>query len=213
MKRSRSNYKEYGKLLIRAPAQFKTKFDSKGRECTKCGVYKVWNEFPEHTRSATGRASSCKKCKMENRPARHYAREKYCAKKHKEKLKKSDPFLVRARNIRSSLMRRARTDGLDRKDIPKAEEIKQWLLDQRPLKCYYSGEDVDLFDMQIDHKVPVKRGGEHRLSNLCVSSQKMNTAKGALTEEEFKELLSLINKWEDKGESLLTRLRQGFFGR
>jgi len=34
-----------------------------------------------------------------------------------------------------------------------------------------------------------------------------------MTDIEFKELLSVINSWEDNGEYLLMRLRQGFMGK
>lgn len=190
-------------------------FDEDGRVCTCCGEYKLWREFNTHTRSTTGYTSNCKVCKKNKRKSkgRDYRREKYCAKKHKETLKKKDPFLVRARNIRSSLMTRARKLDLDREEIPTAEEIKAWLVNQKPLKCYYSGQDVDLWKMHIDHKVPLNRGGGNSLGNLCVTDAKMNSAKGAMTEQEFKELLRVTSSWEDKGEYILSRLRMGHFGK
>jgi len=192
-----------------------THFDEDGRVCTSCGKYSLWELFPVSTKTSTGRASQCKVCKRKKRKSkgRDYRREKYCARKHREVLKKSDPYLVRSRNIRSSLMTRARKLDMDRSEIPKAEEIKIWLVNQKPLTCYYSGVNVDLWKMHIDHKVPLNRGGSNSLDNLCVTDAKMNPAKGAMTEKEFKSLLRLINSWEDKGDYLLSRLRMGHFGK
>lgn len=65
--------------------------------------------------------------------------------------------------------------------------------------------------MTIDHKIPLQRGGTNSLDNLCLASASMNRAKGTLTHTEFIDLLALINTWEDKGKSLLTRLKQGHF--
>jgi 5-methylcytosine-specific restriction endonuclease McrA len=190
-------------------------FDQDGRICTACGEYKIWEEFNRHSRSTTGRTSQCKQCKHKKRKSkgRNYRREKYCAKEHKRELKKSDPYLVRSRNIRSSLMARAKKLQLDRGEIPTAEEIKAWLVNQKPLTCYYTKQTVDLWKCHIDHKVPLRRGGSNSLKNLCVTDAKANSAKGMMTDKEFESLLRLINKWEDSGEYLLSRLRMGHFGK
>jgi 5-methylcytosine-specific restriction endonuclease McrA len=94
---------------------------------------------------------------------------------------------------------------------PSREELENWLRSS-DLKCYYSGEQLGLFTLHVDHKQPLVRGGTNALNNLCFASPHMNTAKGNMTEKEFKSLLKLISKWEDKGESLLRRLKQGHFG-
>jgi 5-methylcytosine-specific restriction endonuclease McrA len=195
--------------------KLETSFDEHGRVCTSCGVYKKWAEFNTHRRSTTGKTSSCKKCKNLKRKSapRDIKREKYCAKIHRKNLKKCDPYLIRARSIRSSLMRRGRENDLDRTNIPTAEVIKSWLEEQKPLKCYYSGIDVDLWKMHIDHKVPLSRGGSNCLSNLCVTDSKINSAKGAMTEDEFVALYELISSWEDGGTYVLSRLRMGHFGK
>lgn len=192
-----------------------TAFDEDGRVCTSCGEYKLWDQFNTHNRSKTGKTSQCKSCKKAKRKSkgRDYRREKFCAKEHNKKLKQNDPYLLRSRNLRSSLMVRAKKLGMDRSEIPTAEEIKEWLLAQRPLTCYYTGVEVSLWDMHIDHKIPLKRGGRNCLSNLCVTDSKANSAKGAMTEKEFKELLRVISAWEDGGTYLLSRLRMGHFGK
>lgn len=199
------------KLKIRTPKQFKTPFNDMGRECTACGEFKIWEDFPLHLRSTTKRASKCKFCKKQDRPARGIKREVYCAKKHLQALKESDPIEMKARLVRGSLLSRARKNPDLKRDTPTKEEIKSWLEKQKPFKCYYSGVDIKVFDAVLDHKQPVQLGGRNTLDNLCITNKKHNTSKGWLTEKEYKDLLHLISTWEDRGEGLLKRLRQGFY--
>lgn len=198
-------------MKVTNPRQFKTVFSEEGRECTACGEFKKWEDFTVHSRSATGRTSKCKKCKKEDRPARNFTREKYCAKVQKEKIKKSNPLLFKARAIRSKLIARTGKDDPRRASTPVVADIVEWLKTIQPFVCYYSGVPITLDKCHVDHKEPFDRGGTNELSNLCLTSPKMNTAKGGLNEKEFKSLLILIQTWEDKGEGLLRRMRQGFY--
>lgn len=197
------------KISPRCIKQFKTKISDKGRECTACGLFKVWDDFTTANKSHTKKTSLCKECKKLKRKPRNIEKEKYCYKKNRELLKKTDPLLVKARLIRASLLNRARKFPEIRSSTPSSTQIKEWLSKQS-LVCHYSGEEIDLWKMHIDHKVPPFRGGDNSLKNLALSSAKMNSSKGQMTETEFKELLALIKGWEDKGEKLLIRLRQGF---
>jgi 5-methylcytosine-specific restriction endonuclease McrA len=207
--------RSYPKNPLGLKKTLETDFDEDGRVCTACGEYRIWEEFPVHSRSTTGRASQCRKCKAAKRRSkgRDIRKEAYCARKHKAKLKESDPYLVRARNIRSSLMNRARKLDLPRDEIPLAEDIKAWLVNQKPLECYYSKKPVDLWKCHIDHKTPLRRGGTNKLNNLCVTDAKVNSAKGMMTEREFKDLMRTVEKWEDHGEYIMSRLRMGHFGK
>lgn len=96
--------------------------------------------------------------------------------------------------------------GLTIDQIPKISEIKEWLEKQYPYSCYFTEEKLGR-DFGVDHKIPVARGGSFMLDNLCITSMFINGAKGVMTEEEFKQLLKIISTWEDKGKSLLVRLR------
>jgi 5-methylcytosine-specific restriction endonuclease McrA len=197
-------------LKITNPKQFKTVFDDRGRVCTKCLNYKTWDNFFVAKKTATGFQSECKQCKVEKRKInRNTEKEKYCAKKRRQEVKTLYPILAKARNLRGSLLARSTDPGV-KQTAPSVAELEQWLTRGEYI-CYYSGEVLSLDDLTIDHKIPIKRGGTHELSNLCIASNKMNSAKGALTSDEFIELLLLIKNWEDGGDLLLRRLRQGFF--
>lgn len=126
-------------------------------------------------------------------------------KKYREDIKKSDPLLHKSRQLQSNWRGRAKKYGLDISF--KASEIKTWLESQKPFKCYYTGEAVEEDSLGIDHKTPISRGGTFDFDNMVVTSKYVNGAKGDMTDEEFWELLNVIVKWEDKGKSLLIRLR------
>lgn len=127
-------------------------------------------------------------------------------------LKDTDPLKYRARSIRSSLLGRlrklARPDLKD--DTPTIPEIETWLT-KWDGKCYYFKTNIGLLKCHIDHKIPIKRGGTNEFKNLCVTHPHANLAKGDMTETEFNQILRIISKWDDKGKSLLNRLKQGKF--
>lgn len=84
----------------------------------------------------------------------------------------------------------------------------KWLNSQYPYKCYLTGKPLDRNKMQADHRKPVSRGGNFTLANIGLTNSDMNAMKADMLEEEFKQLLSLVADWEDKGESLFKMLRK-----
>lgn len=93
--------------------------------------------------------------------------------------------------------------------MPTTAAIEKWLRRNHPFKCYYTGEELD-WQIQIDHKIPISRGGKWALSNLCITSGILNSAKGTMTDLEFKQLLGVVLTWEDKGKILIQRLAASF---
>jgi 5-methylcytosine-specific restriction endonuclease McrA len=94
---------------------------------------------------------------------------------------------------------------------PTTTELYDWLKGS-DLRCVYSGMQLTIDNITVDHRTPIARGGTNELTNLAICSHHMNTAKGSMTEYEFRVLLELISGWDDKGASLLKRLKQGHFG-
>ena len=178
--------------------------------CTKCLKYKIWNDFFTSSKTATKKQSECKECKLNKRQGtRNYDRELYSAKKRRQQIKKEKPILYKARDLRSRLLSRSKDPGI-KQTTPTVLELEKWLTKDSYI-CYYSGIDLKLDEVTVDHKIPLNRGGTNELDNLCICSNHMNTAKGTMTSEEFIELLLLIQKWEDNGARLLRRLKQGYF--
>ena len=58
------------------------------------------------------------------------------------------------------------------------EDIKK----EHDYKCYYCGEKKEL---EIEHKIPVSRGGKFERENIVPSCKLCNRKKGTMTAEEF----------------------------
>lgn len=55
------------------------------------------------------------------------------------------------------------------------------------LKCYLTGTPINILedDYQLDHILPVSKGGTNKLSNMAISCVAANQMKGGLTNEEL----------------------------
>ena len=135
---------------------------------------------------------------------------KACSKKYRQQhtanLKEHDFHKYKATQFRSNRIRKAKQMGVDIKEVPSRLDIIDWLNKKYPYTCYFTGEALDR-KFGVDHMIPIARGGSFGLSNLCITSPFLNGAKGAMTVDEFKQLLKLISKWEDKGKGILARLQ------
>lgn len=197
------------KITPRNPRQFKTEFDDTGRVCTKCGEFKLWKDFTKCSKVITGKTSDCKLCKSLHKKAHKGSWKRWSSVTRRKELKVTDPFKLKARSLRASLMRRSTSPEL-RESAPNAATLENWFKTSE-LICHYTGEVLTAKTVTVDHRVPLTRGGNNSLDNLCFASHHMNTAKGSLTEDEFLQLLDLVSTWEDKGKGLFRRLKQGWF--
>jgi CRISPR/Cas system Type II protein with McrA/HNH and RuvC-like nuclease domain len=119
------------------------------------------------------------------------------------------PTLSKARNLRSSLLKRI-TPEL-KSTTPSVEELHK-LFRKQPLICYYTKEAISLDDVSIDHLQPLNRGGDNSMGNLVVTTVRMNQIKGRLPCKEFIDLLKLVNTWDsDITKDFLARLQHGYF--
>jgi 5-methylcytosine-specific restriction endonuclease McrA len=62
-------------------------------------------------------------------------------------------------------------------------EVREYLLDKWGRKCAYCGKTT--VPLEVEHIVPISRGGTNRVSNLTISCRKCNLKKGDQTAEEF----------------------------
>jgi hypothetical protein len=62
------------------------------------------------------------------------------------------------------------------------------LLETQDYLCAISGVRLDLQTAELDHKIPVARGGTNALRNLQWIHKDVNRCKGTLTNEEFIEV-------------------------
>jgi len=128
------------------------------------------------------------------------------AKKSTNPLKKKNWFQWKASQVRSSWRSRARKYGHNLDDVPSRIQIQEWLESQDPLKCYITGSFISPEVVELDHKIPLIRKGKLSLENVGITSRWYNNVKGQMTEKEFRSLLKVVSKWEDKGQALFKRL-------
>jgi 5-methylcytosine-specific restriction endonuclease McrA len=95
--------------------------------------------------------------------------------------------LGRARRLLHDHRTRAKKDGAAL-DYGLAE-LRQ-LLESSPC-CQYCRLPVG-WNVSLDHRTPISRGGKHQLSNLAVCCSRCNSLKGMATESEFRELLRFL---------------------
>lgn len=58
--------------------------------------------------------------------------------------------------------------------------------------CAYCGCELDYKDMQVDHMIPISRGGADELSNMLPACRSCNHYKATLGVEGFRQYLSRI---------------------
>jgi len=64
-------------------------------------------------------------------------------------------------------------------------EIYRKAKEDPKVRCYICDELIVLGDRQVDHILPVSKGGKTRPSNLAIACSKCNLSKGAKTPEEM----------------------------
>lgn len=117
-----------------------------------------------------------------------------------------DPVLLRARNLRASLLKRV---GPELKlSTPTILNLEKWLRLPNYI-CHYCLKEIVLEDAQVDHKTPISKGGGNMIENLCIACVDCNICKGEMKSEEYRELMEIVKIWEDGGKYLFTRLRRG----
>jgi len=71
------------------------------------------------------------------------------------------------------------------------EKDFQILWDKQNGECYFTGQKLDN-TANIDHIIPVKRGGTHELSNLRWTTKQVNFMKRDMLDEEFLNVVKAI---------------------
>lgn len=52
-------------------------------------------------------------------------------------------------------------------------------------ECFYSGDSLTFKNVSLEHRVPLCRKGGHVMSNVVLSTKRINRMKGTMTDEEF----------------------------
>ncbi len=126
--------------------------------------------------------------------------------------KLADPLKVRAQSARGSWLKRCKEKGWPAEVIPSRADIESWLRGRfasGTAVCTYSGAVLKPGDdWELDHAIPLDRGGSPALDNVVICTKQMNQAKGNLPFPMFVEMLFMMDAWPNLDrKNLLTRLR------
>lgn len=117
-----------------------------------------------------------------------------------------------ARQWRASCKVRAEKIGLALASMPTIDEVEAHLKAAGDHCCYCQVKFASAKPRRpnMDHKLPISRGGGAEVENLALCCHRCNQIKGECTAEEFLALRGLVATWADKGKSLFVRLQWGF---
>ena len=75
----------------------------------------------------------------------------------------------------------------DRRKLTQAE--RKTVLDRFCGRCAYCGKPITMQELNVDHLVPIRKGGEDMLYNMYPSCRSCNQAKSTLDIEQFREFV------------------------
>ena len=146
--------------------------------CSKCNQSKPLDSFYKNPLSKNGYRSQCRQCELSTRAANHI----------KNKRDNEAYFWrMKAKYVNDSRFRTISSKCQMEKKIQPSELAKLYSLN--PF-CSYCGVDLPKEFIVFDHKIPMARGGEHKIENISVSCKDCNNLKGTRTEIEFVSFLS-----------------------
>ena len=172
------------------------------KTCTRCKEPKELADFNKERGRADGRASHCSECdKKRDRNINKEAKQEYERKRYLEKCGRGLIQPHRKLNIKADTSYEYHKiwrslNGEKRKlakhkrralEVSALGEVsfnieEKLLLGQSGL-CMYC--DKPLIEQQLEHMIPLARGGMHDDSNLCLSCPDCNRRKHTKTAEEF----------------------------
>lgn len=91
---------------------------------------------------------------------------------------------------------RVKRRSLERAASINLRQINKWVAIVRSRQvntCYYCQNSVTLECLHFDHIVPISKGGQHSIENLCVSCKQCNQIKSA----------TLISSWKHHPQQFL----------
>ena len=150
------------------------------RRCSDCLEWKPESEFKKNKSRSTGVSSSCKPC-----DAVRYDRWR---RKNMDRLRAYRTEWearggLKPKTCRAAAKSRMRAPGRNEHYSP--AELRELIVAANG-RCYYCGEPSDR--MEVDHKVPLSRGGANDISNICLCCRTCNRRKARKTEDEFRQL-------------------------
>jgi 5-methylcytosine-specific restriction endonuclease McrA len=161
------------------------------KRCSKCQEDKPLDAFPRDRSKPDGRQSYCRDCRrvtnrrwVKENPKRHRENTRRWQAANAEKVRDGVQRWRAANPERawlSTIATTYRTRG-----VPLDPAAEGHVLSLYGAACHYCGGDRSgPYQRQLDHVLPVSRGGLSTAANLVPSCRSCNQAKRAMTAEEF----------------------------
>lgn len=149
------------------------------KACSRCKQILPYEAFNKKSSTPTGLASACRNCSNamkrnltpEQRERKNYLKRKWDS-EHPDKVKQMNSNAYEAKPemfINNAANRYAKIKNVDRRTITN-KELKR--LQQQP--CIYCGSKLLI---EIDHIIPIARGGRHSIGNLAPACRACNRNK------------------------------------
>jgi mRNA deadenylase 3'-5' endonuclease subunit Ccr4 len=127
------------------------------KTCSKCNQLKNVDDFYKNPLSKNGYRSQCRQCELSTRAANHI----------KNKRDNEAYFWrMKAKYANDPRFRTISSKGMMESKI-QPSELKE-LYFQTPF-CNYCRIELTKELVVFDHKIPMARGGEHKIENICVA--------------------------------------------
>lgn len=193
---------------ITFPTSHKQRFC--GEKCRKGEWQRNDRKLNRDERNAKRRANRAKKEKK-------LTNKKMWEQKFREKIAPFHPrstpkylakVMKRGESTKNSLVTRSRKAEVE--CFVTVEDIRQMLYDAYGQPCKYCGRTMTVKNMQLDHIVPLSKGGDSTLENLQIICKTSNAMKGSLDEENFLMLLDWLKTIpEEMAKDIAIRLSRG----
>ena len=134
-----------------------SKWDAEGRVCNDCGRYLPWSSYGVNARAATGYNYRCRKCVSVRTKAYKDSRSE--EKKAQDSIARQ---LWRQVNRDSGVLSEARRRAAVRFTVTRRDLRR--LMDRQRGICNVCNETLKV--PQVDHIIPLARGGTHGIGNL-----------------------------------------------
>jgi 5-methylcytosine-specific restriction endonuclease McrA len=176
----------------------------RAKTCTKCGETKPNDGFCRDSKAPDQLSWSCKACLNESSRKWHAANRERSKERTREWHRQNRPdetaraaAVKRAREwceqnpdkLRASRKNRKHNRRARERGGMTAPELRQWESAQRKV-CHWCGDKCATYE--IDHRVPLAKGGKHEAQNLVIACQPCNRKKGARCPVEFAQSLGRL---------------------
>lgn len=146
--------------------------------CAMCGEVKPSEAFSRDKSRSSGRHSYCSTCRSERRKKRRRSDPEWAAREVRRNTRYAQENRAKARLYARTSQARRKAQKLKTETEPiTADDVKSMLKAQRG-RCWWCGTKVgEAFD--VDHVIPLSKGGPHTLDNLVIACQPCNRRKHA----------------------------------